>query len=258
MPFALYHHRFQLGLAVRGLLQLGYAEEAMPLGRAMISASMNLIFIVTSGNADGWALRYWLQVSDVEKRMLEREQKLERFDPATLDHLRQDTQDAHDGAVKAAAQDGIVYPVKLKDPGQGRERKDTWTGLSDRALAGRLGLIDWYETEYDYMSTITHVQAVSLIPTGRKLMDGKLPTVGPHFQAPVATVVACTNALKYSSLAVLKHFDLVHLDPRLQQVNLQMSAGIARWRQESGANAMVEAVLGKSSVSNNETGSTPP
>jgi hypothetical protein len=77
---------------------------------------MTLIFIVTSDNADSWALRYWLQVSDVEDRMLERELQLGRFDPARLDQLRRDTQDARDGAVKTADGDGIVYPDKLKDP----------------------------------------------------------------------------------------------------------------------------------------------
>ena len=67
MPYALFVHVLQLGRAVHVLVAAGYPDQAIPLTRAMLSATMNLLFIVTSGNPNGWALRYWLQMGEVEQ-----------------------------------------------------------------------------------------------------------------------------------------------------------------------------------------------
>jgi hypothetical protein len=113
VPYALYHHIFQLCRANLALVDLGYSEEALPLGRAMISTTMNLMHIVRSDNPDGWALRFWLQLGDQEQRMLARERRLQRFDPGVLDGLISDTTEAARLAVEAHVAEGGIYPDRL-------------------------------------------------------------------------------------------------------------------------------------------------
>lgn len=56
LPFALSAHVVQLGRAIHALVQLGYADEGIPIGRQMMSATMTQLFIVSSGNPNGWGL----------------------------------------------------------------------------------------------------------------------------------------------------------------------------------------------------------
>jgi len=90
LPFALSAHVVQLGRAIHALVQLGYAEEGMPIGRQMMSATMTQLFIVSSDNPSGWGLRYWLQIGDLERRLFEREVRKARFDEAKLTQMLSD------------------------------------------------------------------------------------------------------------------------------------------------------------------------
>ena len=245
LPLALYHHVFQLARATQALVDLGYSEEPMPIGRAMISATMNLTFIVASGNAGGWSMRYWVQLDELESRMLTRELELARFDPAKLKAIGEE-------ASKESRLGGFRLPSTGRElSGQAGQswrkgpRKDTWTGLSDKDLAAHLGMADWYATEYDYASTISHVQAAAVLPTGRALMDGQGLNFGPHFRSPLPTLTVSFNALRYSSLAAMKYYKLTGVDTEFQIANQAMSAAIDRYRTDSGANAVLDTILGK-------------
>ena len=155
VPYALFVHILQLGRAVNLLVSEGYSEEALPISRAMISAAMTLTFIVTSDNPDGWALLYYSQLADQEMRYLTREQRLARFDADRINELIGAADQNMESLRQAAEKEGIVIPQKLPDPSRGKPRRDTWTGLSDKSLAERVGLLDWYEGDYDYASGIT-------------------------------------------------------------------------------------------------------
>lgn len=244
VPYALFIHVFQMARAVHALLDLGYAEEALPIGRSMISATMSLLFIVTSDDPEGWSLRYWLQLGQQERRMLERELRLGRFDEDAIKDFIQQSNDTESGAIREAAAGGIILPDKLPTPGRGKPRDDTWTGLSDKALAERVGLLDWYEGEYDYLSTVTHAQAVALMPIVHGLMEGHLPTIGPHFRSPLPAVGVSYTSVKYAMLALIKHFDLVARDPEFQAANALMSAAIETYRVANGINAFVATTFG--------------
>jgi len=245
VPYALFIHILQLGRALLLLVQAGYSEEALPIGRAMISAAMNLLFIVTSDNPDGWALRYWLQLADHERKYLARELRLERFDQKKIQQLITAADANLAGLHEALRREGITLPDKLSSPGQAKPRHDTWTGLSDRALAERLQLTDWYEGEYDHLSRVTHVQAISVKPIGDELLAGRLPSVGPHFREPLAAIAVAVSAIKFGFLGFMKHFNLVDRDPVFQAANNAMTSAINSYRDQSGANAIVDRVFGR-------------
>lgn len=243
VPYALFHHLMQLARAVQGLVIAGYSDEALPVGRSMLSSAANLMFIVGSGNADGWALRYWLQLAEVETRMLKRESGLGRFDKTGVERILAETQTNRAGAIAAAAEEGIVFPDKLIGPRSKKPREDTWTGLSDKALFESLALADWYETEYDYLSTVTHAQAVCLLPLRDGLMAGAKPSLGPHFRPPLAALVASFNAVKFAGLAMVKHYDLLALLAEVDRANSNMSQAVQDYRSAVGAEAMVSSIF---------------
>jgi hypothetical protein len=113
LPYALFVHILQLGRAVQTLVAAGFPDEALPLTRGMISAMMNLLYIVMSDNPDGWALRYWLQLGEMEQRFLERELKRMRFDEATVRKLIDEAHTNVAGAKAQAEKEGVQLPEKL-------------------------------------------------------------------------------------------------------------------------------------------------
>jgi len=244
VPYALYHHLIQLSSALHDLVVLGYSDEALPTGRAMLSASVYSIFLVTSDNSDGWALRYWLQLVYQERRMLLREQRISRFDPERVAGKLARTSTDHDGLIAAARAEGIDLPDKLIPKGEKKPR-DTWTGLTDKGLFKHLNLADWHETEYDYLSTAIHVQPVSLLPIRDDLVEGRKPVLGPHFRMPLAALAASINSIRFSTLAMLRHYRLEDRLPEIDALSDDMSAAIATYREETGINAAVRAVLGE-------------
>jgi Family of unknown function (DUF5677) len=244
VPYALYHHLIQLSRALHDLVVLGYSDEALPSGRAMLSAAVYSIFLVTSDNPDGWALRYWLQLTNQEQRMLLREQRISRFDPERVAGKLARTSTDHDGAIAAARAEGIDLPDKLIPDGEKKPR-DTWTGLTDKGLFKHLNLADWHETEYDYLSTAIHVQPVALLPIRDDLIAGKKPVLGPHFRAPLPALTASVNSIRFSTLAMLKHYRLQDRLSDVDALSADMSAAIDAYREDTGINATVRAVLGE-------------
>jgi hypothetical protein len=244
VPYALYHHLIQLSRALHALVVLGYSDEALPIGRAMLSASVYSIFLVTSTNPDGWALRYWVQLTNQEQRMLLREQRISRFDPERVAGKLARTSSDHDGLIAAARAEGIDLPDKLISEGEKKPR-DTWTGLTDKGLFKHLNLADWHETEYDYLSTAIHVQPVSLLPIRDDLIEGKKPVLGPHFRMPLAAVTASVNSIRFSTLAMLKHYRLEDRLSDVDALSADISAALDAYREDTGINATVRAVLGE-------------
>ena len=245
VPYVLYHHIFQLSRATSSLVKLGYSEETLPLGRALISSTMNIMFIVGSENPEGWALRFWLQLGELEQRMLARESRLERFDRAVIERLAAEGAEAAEGAIAAHIRDGGIYPDKLVPLRARRPNPSTWHGLSDRGLAVSLGLLDWYETEYDYLSTVTHAQSIAVQASGQAIMRGETLVSGPHFRAPLLALTSSISAMKYSSLAIMKHYDLAARDAEFQAFNNSMTESINQYREDSGGNDGVRAVFGR-------------
>jgi len=243
LPYALFVHILQLGRGVQILVAAGFPDEALPLTRAMISAMMNLLFIVTSDNPNGWALRYWLQLGDMEQRFLERELKRMRFDEMTVRRLIDEAHANVAGAKSQAEKEGVLLPEKIATPAR-QPRPDTWTGLSDRALAERVGQVDAYETEYDYASAITHVQAVALKPIANALIEGRPVGTGPYFGPPLPAIGTSYNASSAALLGIAKHFGLVDKMREIDSVTEEMRDAIDHWRQVSGANEQIKSIFG--------------
>jgi hypothetical protein len=177
--------------------------------------------------------------------MLARERQLQRFDPGVVERLISDSSEAARGAVEAHVAQGGIYPDKLVPSGAKKPNTHSWHGLTDRDMAMKLGLIEWYETEYDFLSTMTHARAIAVLATGQQLMRGEPLTCGPHFRAPLAALTCASNALKYSSLVIMRHFELESVDPECQALNLFMREAVTAYRQDSGADDGVRAVFGR-------------
>ena len=141
--------------------------------------------------------------------------------------------------------DGGVYPDKLVPLRARRPNPATWHGLSDRGLAISLGLLDWYETEYDYLSTVTHAQSIAVQASGQAIMRGEALVCGPHFRAHLLALTSSISAMRYASLAIMKHYDLAAADPEFQALNNSMTEAIDHYREESGGNDGVRAVFGR-------------
>src|SRR6266849_4898218 len=139
---------------------------------------------------------------------------------------------------------GIDLPEKLIPRGEKKPR-DTLTGLTDKGLFKHLDLTDWHETEYAYLSTAIHVQPVSLLPIRDDLVEGRKPVLGPHFRMPLAALAASINSIRFSTLAMLRHYRLEDRLPEIDALSDDMSAAIATYREETGINAAVRAVLGE-------------
>jgi hypothetical protein len=244
VPYALFHHLLELARCLEVLVAIGYSEEAMPTGRAMLSAAVNLIFIVKSDDPDGWALRYWLQVGEQEVRMIDRAPRLKELDPIVLAKLRASAIEQQEAVVEAHERGGGTFPEKLIGPGQKKPRTDTWTGLSDREVFKRLGLESWYETEYDFLSTVTHVQAVSLLPLRDDLLDGQRPSLGPHFRSPIAALNASVNAMKFAALHFMKHFSVEAVLPQVDAAGRMVRGATDEYLVQVGANDVVATVFG--------------
>jgi hypothetical protein len=106
-------------------------------------------------------------------------------------------------------------------------------------------LLEWYETEYDFLSTMAHAQAIAVLATGQQLMRGEHLTCGPHFRSPLAALACAGNALTYSSLVIMNHFGLKRLDPEFQALNVFMRAAVNAYRRDSGADDGVREVFGR-------------
>jgi hypothetical protein len=238
-------HVLQLGRAVHLLVAAGYPDQAIPLTRSMLSATMNLLFIVTSGNPNGWALRFWLQMGEVEQRFLKGELARMRFDEASVRSLMTEAQRNVDGAIAHAESEGVRLPDKLASRERGQPRDDTWTGLSDRALAERVGQLDAYETEYDYASLITHAQAVALKPIATALIDGSPVGTGPTFGPPLPAIGASYNSSSAALLGIVKHFGLSNRLPEVDSLTLAMRDAIDEWREVSGMNRQIKSIFGE-------------
>jgi hypothetical protein len=130
-------------------------------------------------------------------------------------------------------------------PAGEKKPRDTWTGLTDKGLFKHLNLADWHETEYDYLSTAIHAQPGALLPIRDDLIEGKKPVLGPHFRAPLAALTASVNSIRFSTLAMLKHYRLQDRLLDADALSTEMSAAIDAYREDTGINATVRAVLGE-------------
>src|SRR5437867_5558311 len=69
IPYVLFAKLIQLGRAIHFLVANGYTEEAEPLGRAMVSAALNVVGIVDK-EPDARALRFMEQSQEIRAALI--------------------------------------------------------------------------------------------------------------------------------------------------------------------------------------------
>lgn len=107
-----------------------------------------------------------------------------------------------------------------------------------------MGQVDAYETEYDYASAITHVQAVALKPIANALIEGRAVGTGPYFGPPLPAIGTSYNASSAALLGIAKHFSLTDKMPQIDAVTKEMRDAIDHWREASGTNERIKTIFG--------------
>jgi hypothetical protein len=159
------------------LVASGYTEEAEPLGRAMVSAALNLVGIVDK-EPDARALRFMEQAQEIRSQLIKG--YIEEGYVSDKDITDRDAEWRKQEAelLKRLADKGIV-PAKIDD-----ENKWTWHGLSDSKLAKAMNASRWYNLYYRNFSDEAHANVAGVTRAFRLLMGKHIVKVGPSFNDP--------------------------------------------------------------------------
>jgi hypothetical protein len=197
--YVLFVRTLQLGRALQDLCIAGYADESRLIGRAMVSAGLTALLIADQ-DSDSRALLYAL-----EQRKTRRErgtalvrhalmaQSVFEEDDAKQTKLEDETLARHEAA-------GTRVAAKLG-------HRPTWSGLSDRQVAGRLNKLHWYDLLYGPASDVTHVSIASMEAELDALSSGNV-YIGPRFTTPFMAVFNAGQVVSGVSRCLSGYFGL--------------------------------------------------
>jgi len=208
----------QVARTVNFLAKNGYAEEAKPLARAMLSTAIAIKLVTVDDlrgkppvagqpidydkQSDGRALAYLAHHTVIRRKQnrgyLNRgwvdRQKVEEIDKEV---------DAQDAATLAEyAKQGITSSPKLGI------RADSWHGLSDEAAADAVGVGEWYDLYYRPFSEESHgSEPATRAELERLLREGSV-ALGPQFDDPYPVLRALVDAVGGALLSLDRHLGL--------------------------------------------------
>ncbi|MGH8178493.1 MAG: DUF5677 domain-containing protein [Steroidobacter sp.] len=203
IAMALADRLLQLTRAAHMLAGTGYAAEARPLIRPMVSAAAALVY-VCDRDSDGRSRALIVQGYDWLSRHLDDLERLKLITPeqATLYRARLNRNIAEVDSAQAAG----LLPVRL-----GTDRHGRWHGFAtDRAFFRAIDLEDWYVKYYAPNSEESHVTAVALLDSLKGVQKG-FSLIGPRGDDPVETFEASyeLNAQALSQLDLIFKLDRV-------------------------------------------------
>jgi hypothetical protein len=187
VPLALYLQILQLGQAVQLLVQSGYADEALPLTRGMMSSTFNLAFIVTRRSAKDWSFHFYRRTFDEQQKFFHRELKRGRY-VKEMETRLQELEASRLHVETIAQEQGFVTPA---DIGNGTQ----WNGYNEEQTARKADLSDIYENSYRFTSNYVHVASTALFPLMYTLNERVFPAFGPHFRPPLPSLTFSAQAL---------------------------------------------------------------
>lgn len=177
IPYILFAKLIQLGRSVHFLVASGYTEEAEPLGRAMVSAALNLVGIADK-DPDARALRF-MEQSQAERAHLIEGYIAEGYVSESEIAQRDKEWRAQEAELLKRFADKGIVPTKIDD-----QNKWTWHGLSDRKLAEVMNASRWYNLYYRNFSDEAHANAAGVTRALRLLIGKQNVRVGPSFNDP--------------------------------------------------------------------------
>lgn len=218
VPYALYARMMQLGRAITFLASNGYAEEAKPLARAILSTAITLKLITVDDlrgkpapagetidfdkESDARALAYLSHHTVIRRKQNQGYLKRGWVDKEKLDVIDKEVDALDVASLADYAKNGITPSAKLGP------RTDSWHGLSDEAAAGSVGVGEWYDLYYRPFSEESHgSEPASRAELERLLTQGKI-TLGPQFDDPYPVLRALVDAVGGAVLSLNRHFGL--------------------------------------------------
>lgn len=222
IPYVLFAKVIQLGRAVHFLVASGYTEEAEPLGRAMVSAALNIVGIVDK-ESDARALRFMEQSQEIRAQLIKgyiEEGYVSEKEIAERD-AEWRTQEAD--LLKRLAEKGIV-PAKIDD-----ENKWTWHGLSDYKLAKAMNASRWYNLYYRNFSDEAHANVAGVTRALRLLTGKQLVRVGPSFNDPWMLMFASGDTIG-ESLGQLDTLYGLKRRPEVDAINQRFGEALKKHR----------------------------
>ncbi len=225
----------QLGRALHLLCSQGYAGEAGPIARAMLSACVIVAYITE--DRDGRTIAY---IKEDHRVRIDRIEDLERERKKAIDSGKEFfVPDSEMQAIKAklveveAMEAGKLEALGITPTKLGTAK--TWTGLgTERERFDRMNALRWYLTFYKLFSDETHINANSLAGELAEQVTGT-SSFGPKYgdvltihliKASAETVL---NALEQVSLAftLKKEADVRALSGRIGAAITQYAKAIA-------------------------------
>jgi hypothetical protein len=188
IPYVLFAKLIQLGRAVHFLVASGYTEEAEPLGRAMVSAALNIVGIVDK-EPEARALRFMAQSQEIRAQLIKGYIDEGYVSAEEIAKRDEEWRAQEDDLLKRYAKKGIV-PAKIDD-----ENKWTWHGLSDQKLAKVMNASRWYNLYYRNFSDEAHANVASVTRALRLLYGEQKVHVGPTFSNPWMVMFASGDTI---------------------------------------------------------------
>lgn len=177
IPYVLFAKLIQLGRGLHFLVSSGYTEEAEPLGRAMVSAGLNLVAIADK-DPDARALRFMEQSQEIRAQLIKGYIGEGYVKPDEIAAQDKEWRAQEADLLARLAKKGIV-PAKIAD-----ENKFTWHGLSDYKLAVAMKASRWYNLYYRNFSDEAHANVAGVTRAFRLLYGKQIVQVGPTFNDP--------------------------------------------------------------------------
>ncbi len=200
----------QLGRALQAQCQAGYAGEAAPIARAMLSGAMTLVCIADA-DSDARAVAYLHHEEYVRKKriadLIKQSKEAHALGQAAYfseEELRQIiAEDAELTKINAAK--FSAFAAKGITPKKLGSRKDTWHGLDDRGLFEAMGAAEWYLSYYRLFSDDGHVTANSLYTEFSQRLAGHVD-IGPRYEDPIHLIGASGKAIPETLSQVNRSF----------------------------------------------------
>jgi hypothetical protein len=198
--YAIFIRLVQLGRALQELCVEGHAGDAQVLSGAMISAALDIL-LICEDEPDRRALLFALFQKRVRVR---RSSAMVRH--GHLTQQRADQLEAEQEAIDRQSLAGHAAGGTVPAEPLGNSTLN-WSGLSDSAVARRLGRDRWYDLYYSPFSDAAHVNAAAIDKEIAQLVRGEV-WIGGRFDSPWLVAMAAWEALGTVASALDAYFGL--------------------------------------------------
>lgn len=218
VPYALWVRLMQLARGVNFLAANGYAEEAKPTARAMLSTAVAIKLLTVDDlrgkppqpgvqidferESDARALSYLSHHTVIRRKQNQGYLKRGWVEKDKVDAIDKEV-DAQDATTLAEyAKNGITPSAKLGN------RPDSWHGLSDEIAAEVVGVGEWYDIYYRPFSEESHGSEPAVRAELDRLLREGRAVLGPLFDDPYPVLRALVDAVGGATLSLDRQFNL--------------------------------------------------